>query len=833
MFAFLPRVTPAPLAMLTDLALNLRWTWNHELDTLWRTIDAELWERTHNPWAVLQNVSQDRLDELSRDSAFLDELARVLESHRRYHDEPGWCRACVGEGEPATIAYFSMEFGLSEAFPLYAGGLGVLAGDYLKTASDLDAPIVGVGLLYQEGYFRQTIDAGGQQREAYPYNDPNSLPIQPVIGSDGAWVKVGLRLPGRKVYLRVWQAIVGRTHLYLLDSNDVRNGPGDRGITAKLYGGGSEMRLLQEVILGVGGWAMLGALGLKVDVCHLNEGHAALLVLARARSFMRRMGTSFWEAWWATRAGNVFTTHTPVAAGFDAFAPALVCKYAHEYLQDVGVSQRDFLGLGRLDPFDDHEPFKLAYLALRGCAQVNGVSRLHGKVSRRLFADLYPRWPIDEVPVRHVTNGVHVPSWDSAWSDRLWTEACGKQRWLGAVDALPAAVAVNDDRKLWELAAAQRRDLVQYTRQRLMWHLGQRGESAQVVAVAAQVLDPNILTLGMARRFTAYKRPNLLLSDPERLARLLCCDQRPAQLIIAGKAHPEDEEGKRLIKAWFEFSHLPQLRRRVVLLEDYDIALAQQLVQGVDVWINTPRRPWEACGTSGMKVLANGGLNLSELDGWWAEAYEPAFGWAIGEGGPSDDAADAERLYRLLEDEVLPLFYARDAQGIPREWVKRKRASMANLAPRFSSNRMLAEYLEQFYLPAIRAVRRREDNQAKLARELCAWQAALAAQWHEVHFGSVEVKRQGDQWRFDVPVYLGEIMPDGVKVELYAMPYGELPAQAIPMQSLGPITGALQGYIFSAHIPAERPAEHYTPRVRAWHADAFLPAEASQIAWQR
>lgn len=832
-FAFLPRAVPEHLSALTELALDLRWTWNHALDALWEAIDPELWERTHNPWAILQNASQQRLDELGRDRSFMHELEQAIENHRRYHGQPGWCAQRQAVTGPATIAYFSMEFGLSEAFPLYAGGLGVLAGDYLKTASDLDAPVLGVGLLYQEGYFRQTIDAGGRQREAYPYNDPTSLPIQPVVGGDGAWMKIGLELPGRTLYLRVWEAIVGRTRLYLLDSNDLRNGAVDRGITAKLYGGGSEMRLLQEVVLGIGGWTMLEALGVDVDVCHLNEGHAALLVLERARRFMHRTGTSFWEAWWATRAGNIFTTHTPVAAGFDAFPPALIYRYSREYLKDFDIPLRDFLALGRRDPLDDDEPFNMTYLALRGCAQSNAVSRLHGEVSRRLFCDLYPRWPADEVPVRYVTNGVHVPSWDSVWSDHLWTCVCGKERWLGAVETLSGPVAANDDEALWGLAADQRRDLVHYARERLAWQLGQRGESPQQVAQAAQVLDPNILTLGLARRFTEYKRPNLLLQDPERLARLLSDERQPMQLIVAGKAHPDDEQGKQLIHAWFEFTHRPELRRRVVFLEDYDMALAQQLVQGVDVWINTPRRPWEACGTSGMKVLANGGLNLSELDGWWAEAYQPACGWAIGGDTRSDDAVDAERLYRLLEEEVVPAFYARDARGVPQSWVQRMRASMSQLAPRFSSNRMLLEYLEDFYQPAIRAFRHRSEDHARVAGELRAWQVALAAEWHEVHFGAVEAELDGDQWRISVPVYLGEIAPAWVRVELYADSNAENPSECVPMSSVGPIPGAIHGFIFSASVSMLRPADHYTPRVRAWHADAFLPAESTLIAWQR
>ncbi|ABC34360.1 alpha-glucan phosphorylases family protein [Burkholderia thailandensis USAMRU Malaysia  len=831
MFAFLPRALPASLSALTELALDLRWTWSHALDALWQAIDPELWGRTGNPWIILQNVSQHRLDELCGDRDFSSKLAAAIDDHRRYHGDRGWWQA-QSEGAadaPGTIAYFSMEFGLGEAFALYAGGLGVLAGDYLKTASDLGVPVIGVGLLFQEGYFRQSIDASGRQREAYPYNDPTSLPIQPVIGADGAWLKVGLDLPGRTLYLRVWLAIVGRTRLYLLDSNDLRNSVGDRGITAKLYAGGAETRLLQEMVLGVGGCAMLDALGLEVDVCHMNEGHAALLVLERARLFMQKHGTSFRDAWWATRGGNVFTTHTPVMAGFDTFAQPLVLEYLRGYERAFDISSRDLLALGRADPLNDDEPFGMAYLALRGSAQANGVSLLHGEVSRRKFSSLYPRWPVDEVPVSHVTNGVHVPSWDSAWADDLWTCACGKGRWLGSVDGHTAAVAACDDEQLWALAAQQRRDLVRYARRRLGWQLAQRGEPQRQVVQAAQVLDPNILTLGFAHRFTDYKRPNLLLHDAGRLARLLTDERQPVQLIVAGKAHPDDERGKQLIHAWVEFSHQPALRRRVVFLEDYDMALAQQLVQGVDVWINTPRRPWEACGTSGMKVLANGGLNLSELDGWWAEAYRPAYGWAFGCG--DDDADDAQAVYRILENDIVPAFYRRDARGVPREWVQRMRASMSELAPRFSSNRMLTDYLVRFYRPAAAAYRNRSRDQANLAKALNAWETALDADWHEVHFGPVEVRREQDMWRFTLPVYLGEILPQWVRVELYAEADGARPAECRPMTATGTIPGSIQGYLFGASVPATRSADHYTPRVRAWHDDAFLPAELNLIAW--
>ena len=841
MLAFFPRTLPQALEPLTDLALDLRWTWSHAGDRLWRTVAPDVWERTENPWIILQDVSERRLEQLAADSDFTAEVARLAHERELYLSGTASFQRHYADTDIRGIAYFSMEFGLGEALPLYAGGLGILAGDYLKAASDLGLPLVGVGLLYQEGYFRQMVDAAGQQLEAYPYNDPISLPIVPVRSHDGGWLHVTLEFPGRNLLLRVWQANVGRVTLYLLDSNDPLNAPADRGITGKLYGGGQEMRLIQEVVLGIGGWRLLQLLRLEIDVCHLNEGHAAFVVLERARQFMEEHHVGFWEALWATRAGNVFTTHTPVAAGFDRYPAELVDKYMpylRVYLARLGISLEELIGLGRKDTNHDHrEPFNMAYLAMRGCSRVNGVSRLHGAVSRRIFRDLYPRWPEHEIPVSHVTNGVHVPSWDSPWADQLWSRACGKDRWLGAINELQAAVHALSDEALWTLCASERHDLIRYARERLAKQLGQRGAERETIAGAEQCLDPNSLTIGFARRFAEYKRPNLLLHDSERLARLLMNPERPVQLIIAGKAHPQDETGKRLVREWFDFVNRPQARAHAVFLEDYDIALAQELVQGVDLWINTPRRPWEACGTSGMKVLANGGLNLSELDGWWAEAYTPEYGWALGDGREHDepgwDSVEAEALYALLENDVVPLFYARDAAGIPRAWVARIRKSMAQLAPRFSCNRMVREYVERFYQPAAHAVQRRCADAGRLAKGLYAWQQKLQRHWASLHFGHLKVNRQDGEWQFQVQVYLGDLSADEVRVELYADACdGEQAVREIMMP--GPeIPGAVNGYLYGARVETVRPADDFTPRILPANEDALAPIETDLIRWQR
>ena len=634
-----PELEPLVKQLMT-LATDLRWTWSHAGDEFWQYLDAATWKSTRNPYAVLQKLSALRLSQLLRDKKFDQQLKALNFARDEYQNRSCWADEHFSDTQHAKIAYFSMEFGLGEALPLYAGGLGILAGDYLKSASDLGIPAIGIGLLYDEGYFRQYLDNSGWQHEIYPHNDSRNLPLQPVFTQQGAWLSIDIELPGRTLYLQVWQAQVGRTKLYLLDSNDPLNNPIDQGITGRLYAGSNELRLVQEIVLGIGGWRIIEALQLNIEICHLNEGHAAFAAIERARCFMEKHKLNFWQALWATRAGNIFTTHTPVAAAFDTFAVSLLVRYGREYAQSLGIEPEDLLALGKKSPADPKEPFYMAYLAARTCGRMNAVSQLHGEVSRHIFSQLYPDWPVAEVPVQHITNGVHMPSWDSALADTLWTESCGKDRWLGTKTCLSAQIEKLSDKTIWNLRGAQRSNLINYVRRRLSsrqyhWH-----ESWQIPEHDLVRLDPNILTLGFARRFTEYKRPNLLLHDQQRLINLLSNTEMPLQIIIAGKAHPRDDAGKRYIQEWFDFLQRPEVHARVVFLEDYDIRLAQHLVHGVDVWLNTPRRPWEACGTSGMKVLVNGGLNISELDGWWAEAYEADLGWALGNTEYQDNNAD-------------------------------------------------------------------------------------------------------------------------------------------------------------------------------------------------
>jgi starch phosphorylase len=837
-----PRYTSRPSESLNDdalaqLALDVRWSWNHSADKLWQQLDPELWELTHNPWVVLQTVSRQRLERVTSDTTFLGMLEELTQATRTDREVPRWFQQTHPNSPLKTVAYFSMEYMLSEALPIYSGGLGNVAGDQLKAANDLGVPVIGVGLLYQQGYFRQKIDRNGVQQALFPFNDPGQLPIKPLRDANGDWVRLRLSLPGFKPWIRTWEVQVGQTKLYLLDTNDPANLPEYRGITSELYGGGPELRLRQEQVLGIGGWRLLKALGIQPEVCHLNEGHAAFAVLERALSYMEETGHPFPLALMVTRAGNLFTTHTPVEAGFDRFSEELMRAHFRLYAEArLHIPFNDLMALGRQDPGDNHEPFNMAYLAIRGSGAVNGVSQLHGAVSRKLFQSLFPRWPLEEVPIRHVTNGVHVPTWDSAEADRIWTEVCGKGCWRTSLEEIEKPFRRIEDTKFWRLRTEARTSLVEYIRSRYARQIESQGGSAEEIDAAAHVFDFRALTLGFARRFATYKRPNLLLRDPQRLMRILSNPQHPVQLVIAGKAHPQDETGQAMIRQWSEFIQRAGTPSRVIFLSDYDMLLTGRLVGGVDVWVNTPRRPWEASGTSGMKVLVNGGLNLSELDGWWAEAYTPEVGWAIGDGkehgdDPAWDAAEAEDLYTLLEREIIPAFYDRDDLGVPVKWVARMRESMARLTPAFSANRTVREYTENHYLPAAAAYNFRADQHGKVGAELLAWQTRLTELWRDVRFGALKTESRDGCLRFEVPVHFGRLQPESVHVELFANGLNSAQPFCKSMDR-GPQLpdGA---YLYSACAEPGQNANEVTPRVVPYHAAASIPLETSQILWQR
>ena len=831
--------SPHGIAALTELAMDLRWSWNHRADALWSRLDPQLWALTHHPSEVLQTVTREKLATALADPEFERELERLIAAKRTAEEAPGWFQQTHPQSPLTCVAYFCLEFMLSEALPIYSGGLGNVAGDQLKAASDMGVPVVGVGLLYQHGYFRQVIDRDGSQQAIYPYNDPAQMPIRPVRQDDGEFLRLKIVLPGDVVWLRIWQVQVGRVKLYLLDTNDAANAPVHRGITSELYGGGSELRLKQEILLGLGGWRLLAALGLRPEVCHLNEGHAAFVVLERARSFMKENEVSFAVALAATRAGNIFTTHTAVTAGFDLFSPALMEQYLGWYVRErLGISMPELLALGRRNPDDANEPFNMAYLAMRGSGAVNGVSRLHGRVSRHLFAPLFPRWPENEVPIGHITNGVHMPTWDSAGADALWTEACGKDRWLGTATHLDADIRWVTDERIWALRQVGRSALIDYVRNRLTRQMSANGVEPDEIARTHSVLKPEVLTLGFARRFATYKRPNLLLRDPARLLRILTNPERPAQLILAGKAHPADRSGQALIREWTNFIRASDGPPPVVFLADYDMLLAEHLVQGVDVWINTPRRPWEACGTSGMKVLVNGGLNLSEIDGWWAEAYMPDVGWAIGDGqehgeDPAWDAAEADALYERLEHEVIPEFYARSEGGIPEPWVARVRESMARLTPRFSAKRAVREYTEQLYLPAAASYRARAENHGAEAQKLIAWRKEWLSKRTSICFDEVVVETSAGQHVIVAKVFLGDTSPTTVRVELYAnaLKGGIAVRQEMTlMRTDGVVSG---NHTYETTVPSERLATDYTVRIMPQCFGLSVPLEDDWILWQK
>ena len=824
---------------LAELALDMRWAWNHATDKVWRQIDPDLWDATNNPWIVLMSASRQQLEELLADPAFRQLVDDLVQAKRRRAEAPAWFQHVCPQSRLTCVAYFCMEFMLSEALPIYSGGLGNVAGDQLKAASDMGVPVVGIGLLYQQGYFHQLIAPNGEQQAIQPFNDPTFLPIMPVRKPDGEWLHMKLNLPGHTIWLRAWQVNIGNIKLYLLDSNTPSNSPLNRGITSELYGGGANMRLLQELVLGIGGWQLLTELGIEPEVCHLNEGHAAFVVLERARSYMQATGHSFEAALAVTRAGNLFTTHTAVEAGFDLYPAAHIAHCLGGYAeQNLGITLDELLALGRKNRDDPQEKFNMAYLAIRGSGAVNGVSQLHGKVSRRLFEQLFPRWPAVEMPVGHVTNGVHMSTWDSAEADALWTEVNGKDRWLGTTESLEKNMQHVSDDTFWQFRLASRTSLVGYARERLARQLALSGAPVEMVEAAGHLFDPNILTLGFARRFATYKRPNLLLHDPERLLRLLNNPERPMQIIIAGKAHPADLPGQALIKQWIEFIRRPEARQRIIFLADYDMHLGEHLVQGVDVWLNTPRRPWEACGTSGMKVLVNGGINLSVLDGWWAEAYTPEVGWALGDGKEHADhamwdATEAEELYGLLENQILPEFYARNEQGVPTAWVARMRESMAHLTPQFSTCRSVREYTEKYYIPAAINYRNRVADEGVFGVQIVEWRQLLEQGWKGLRFGQLQVETDSEWHLFEVQVYLGELEPALVRVELYADALeGGQPVRQ-EMTHVRQLVGAINGYAYQARVSANRPETDFTPRLMPRCDGIAIPLEASPILWQR
>ncbi len=822
---------------LAALALDIRWSWNHAADELWKQLDPALWEITHNPWLVLQTVSRERLKDQLDDPVFREKIEDLITMNQQVASSDAWFQHAHPDSPLKTVAYFSMEYMLSEALPIYVGGLGNVAGDQLKSASDLGVPVVAIGLLYQQGYFRQQIDKYGSQQALFPYNDPGQLPVTPLRLPDGEWLRFQINLSGHALWVRAWQVQVGRRKLYLMDSNDPANLPTHRGITSEIYGGDSEMRIKQEILLGIGGFRLLQALNIKPEVCHLNEGHAAFLVLERAYRFMKENEVSFETALTITRAGNIFTTHTAVAAGFDHFSPALMYQYFGNYAaNELHLDFNSLMSLGRQDGHNDSEYFNMAFLAMRGSRSVNAVSKLHGKVSRKLFSNLFPRWPIDEIPVGSVTNGIHAPSWDSEFADELWTNASGKDRWKGDLKTIGQDISKIHDDTLWNLRTRSRNNFVNYVRKRFETQTIVSGLPASLTETARGVFDPSTLTLGFARRFVPYKRPNLLLYNPDRFIRILTNSQCPVQLVIAGKAPPFDESGKSLVREWNQFIEQHNLYKHVIFLSDYDMQLTEQLVQGVDVWVNTPRRPWEACGTSGMKVLVNGGINVSELDGWWAEAYTPEVGWALGDmhehgDDPGWDHAEANALYDLLEQDIVPEFYSRNENGIPLKWMERMRNSMATLTPQFSANRTVREYTERFYVPAAAEYMKRSADKGLVGKKISDAKHFLQGKWNEIHFGNVKKEAKEKGYSFEAVIFFDDELKDKISIEIFALGSNDGDPEVIKMK-LQSTSENKQLHIYYAEVNTSREPDDYTIRIIPSYENISVPGEDNLILWQ-
>jgi len=841
-FRVVPRI-PEKLQGLRELAYNLLWAWDEEIRALFLRLDRELWESTaQNPVLMLGRISQERLDDRAQDDGYRAFHDRVLARYRSYLTErTPWDKRV---GERPLIAYFSAEYGLTESLPIYSGGLGVLAAHHLKSASDLGVPLVAVGLLYQEGYFRQYLTSDGWQHESYPVNDFYNLPVKLVTSKGGAPLQVKVALADRQVLVQVWRVRVGRIDLYLLDTNLPANPEDLRDVTDQLYGGDQENRIRQEIVLGVGGFRALHALGLRPSVCHMNEGHSAFLSLERIRVAMADFGIGFVEALEAVRAGTIFTTHTPVPAGFDVFPAPMMERYFGDYAKEVGLSKTQLLALGRAESGGDG--FNMAGLALRTAACVNGVSQLHGAISRRILRIYAPAIPEAEFPVGHVTNGAHIRSAVSKDMSGLFERYLGPDWWSrpGEADTWEDVDAIPDE-ELWATHERRRERLVAFARRRLMRQLEQRGGSQRDMERARGVLNTRALTIGFARRFATYKRANLILQDVERLKRILTNAERPVQIIFAGKAHPKDNEAKEVLKSVVGFCQGEEVRRHAVFIEDYDLVVARYLVQGVDVWLNTPRRGLEASGTSGMKVVPNGGLNVSTLDGWWVEGYSPDVGWAIGKGEEYEDHAyqdyvESSALYDLLEHDIVPIFYGRGADGLPRVWIARMKQSMKQLSPRFSTNRMVWEYGDRFYLPAARRFAEMTADRAARARALAAWKARLARLWpsvriEEVHPARVGAYRVGEGFELTATVRLGEIGPDEVAVEVY---YGPLDAQraiveprTAPLRLDGSPGTGLHRYLGS--IPCDRSGMlGYAVRVRPAHPDSNNLLTTGLMTWR-
>ncbi len=839
---------PEPLKPLKKLAFNFRWSWHHDTRRLFREIDRQLWDEVgHNPLELIKRLPAERCNRLAEDQPFLTRLRALDQNLEEYLAANTWFDTKFpGSRGEACIAYFCAEFGIHESLPIYSGGLGVLAGDHLKAASDLGIPLVGVGLLYARGYFRQFLSADGWQQEQYAQYDFYSMPLQLMRGGDDQPLTIFVEFPDRTVTCQVWRAQVGRVPLYLLDSNVLENEATDQGITDTLYGGDEEMRIRQEVILGIGGMRALQSLGIKPSVCHMNEGHAAFLAVERLRQFMEEHECDLKTARQVVVSGNCFTTHTPVPAGFDLFSPELLKRYMTKSVEQAGIPFDEFLKLGRIDPENQGEPFNMAALAMNNANYVNGVSKLHAQVSRAMFHSRWSQYPVDEVPVDAVTNGVHTMSWISKRMIELIDQHLGLG-WRDNPSDVDVWKRVSEipDSEIWEVRENLRGDFVRFCRRRLQGSLSKRNAGTADLMGLSNVLDPRMLTVGFARRFATYKRASLLFTDLERLKALLFHPERPIQFVFAGKSHPRDEGGKQFIQQIWQFISREGARARMVFIEDYDIEVARNLVQGVDVWLNNPRRPMEASGTSGMKVVPNGGLNLSVLDGWWAEGYRPGAGWAIGGGEElpdheQQDWLDSRSLYHLLEQEIAPRFYHRSDGAVPTAWVEMIKRSMRELAPKFSTARMVREYATRYYVPASRTYNHLKEQGLQRAREALAWRQRVRSSWGnvailDVHDTAETINGLGDAFKITAQIRLGELAPEEVRVQALV---GQVSAnrelvhkEVYDLELVGKSNGC---YVFEGQLQCTVSGHRgYVVRVVPRHENVRVPSELPIVCWEQ
>jgi len=778
-FLVLPKL-PERISTLQELARNVWYSWNWDLVKLFIRLDPEIWEACYqNPVEMLARLPQEALERAANDDGFVASLDRVYRRYQDYQSQKKWFEQKYPEQNgKERVAYFSLEYGLDTGLPVYSGGLGILSGDTLKSASDLGLPVVAVGLLYRYGYFRQFLSSDGWQQERYEENDWYHMPVQLVKDENDQPLRVTVTLDNAPVHLQIWKVSVGILPLYLLDANIPENSSKSREITSVLYGGDKDMRIRQEIVLGIGGVKALKAMGVEPDVYHLNEGHSWFLTLERIRNLMTENGLSYEEACQYVWSTTIFTTHTPVPAGNERFDPVLCHRYLGQMVSDLGVGWKDFLALGRVIPNDEKETFCMTVAALKTAAFNNGVSKLHGRVSRDMWHNIWPELPREEIPISSITNGVHSASWIShdmkelfdSYFGPAWADNAGDLGVWSQVSKIP-------DAELWRIHNRRRERLVFFARKRLKQQLTRRGASQLVIQRAEQILDPQILTIGFARRFSTYKRGGLLFSDMERLVKMVSDSDQPMQLLIAGKAHPLDNPGKEIIKEIIGHTTKDNLRNRVIFLEDYDINVARYLVQGADVWLNTPRRPQEASGTSGMKAAMNGVINLSILDGWWVEGFSDDTGFKIGNGEEYEsvelqDHLEAEMLYNALEREVLPLFYDRNEIGIPLRWIAKMKASIRMAGQLFSTGRMMIDYVHNTYLPAMDAAVRMQADDYQLTRDVTAWMDRMNRSWSQLAITGVDVPDVGgtlyvgQKFPITINVRLGEISPDDVQVQI-------------------------------------------------------------------